>query len=120
LKILEGRLAVCRLDPDSPIPHWGAQGQFYALCRTPDELSILCEESQVPPGVRSETGFRAIRVSGTLAFHLTGVLSSLINPLAEAGIPIFAVSTFDTDYLLIREADLESSKWALEKAGHTF
>jgi hypothetical protein len=113
-----GRLGVCRLDPDAPMPDW-ATGPFVSATRTPAELSIVCDESRVPAEVRREGGWRAIEVAGPLEFSLVGVLDSLTGPLARAGVSIFAMSTFDTDYLLVREVDLARAIAALREAGHT-
>jgi hypothetical protein len=119
LRVLPGALAVARLHPDEPPPAWAAPaGALHALVRTADELSIVCADEAVPPGVQAERGFRAIAVAGPLDFGLTGVLAALAVPLAEAGVPIFAVSTFDTDHLLVRAARLDAAIAALRAAGH--
>jgi hypothetical protein len=110
-------LAVCRLGPHDAPPAWAASGPLQALVRTGDELSIVCAERAVPEGVRAERGFRALRVVGTLDFALTGILAAIAAPLAREGVSIFAVSTFDTDYVLVREADLARARRALEADG---
>ena len=79
---------------------------------------MVCPEENVPAAVRHQAGWRALAVRGPLAFELTGVLASLASPLAEAGVPIFALSTFDTDYLLVPGERLEAALAALEAAGH--
>lgn len=89
------------------------------MTRTADELSIVLPEEARRPEWQAETGWRALRVEGTLDFALTGILASLAAPLARAGVSLFAVSTFDTDYVLIRERDLETAKAALAADGHT-
>jgi hypothetical protein len=86
---------------------------------TPDELSLVVPEAFAPDGAAIEAGWRALRVAGTLDFSLTGVLASLAAPLAQAGVSIFAVSTYDTDYLLVRESGLAAALVALRGAGHT-
>ncbi len=118
LSILPTRLAVCRLERDAPIPAWSLSGAFYTLSRTPDELSIVCPESVVPIGTRAESGWRALKVAGHLDFTLTGILAGLAGALAQAGISLFAISTFDTDYILVKENDLPQAIRALEQAGH--
>ena len=118
LLLLPDRLAVCRLSPDAPAPAWALPGPFSSLTRTADELSIVCPEVQVPDGVRREAGWRALRVAGTLDFAQVGVLAALLAPLAKAGVSVFVVSTFDTDYVLLRERDLARGRLALERAGH--
>jgi hypothetical protein len=111
-------LAVSRLPPDAPIPDWATRGAFHALTRTPAELSIVCSADDVPPDVRTEKGWRCFRLAGPIAFAETGVLSSIAAPLAEAGIGIFAISTFDTDYVLVPGRQLDAAVRALEAAGH--
>jgi len=111
-------LAVCRLDPDRAVPSWAFAGPFASITRTPAELSIVCLENGVPDGVRCERGWRYLAVEGPLAFALTGILASLTRPLALAGVSTFAISTFDTDYLLVREADVERAVELLSRQGH--
>ena len=117
LEVRPGRLAVCRFGPDEPLPAWvfHEDARFYCVMRTPEELSVLCPEDDLPPslGARAERGFRALRVSGTLPFGAVGVLARLTAPLAAAGIPVFVVSSYDTDYLLVREERLEDATRAL-------
>jgi hypothetical protein len=118
LKVIPGTYAVCRLDADAAIPDWALTGSVTSVTRTSDELSIVCPEAQVPKGVRCENGWRCIKVHGPLPFSMTGVLASLVNPLAEAGISLFAFSTYDTDYVLVPEAKLDDALAALSRAGH--
>ncbi len=115
LRLLEGDLAVARLDGDAPLPAWLAMNAKPLACamRTGDELSIVCPEAAVPNDVRSEKGWRAFRIAGTIDFALTGVLASVLEPLAEAKVGIFALSTFDTDYILVRANQLEQARAAL-------
>lgn len=118
LALLPDLLAVCRLDPDSPLPAATSAG-FWSVTRTADEISVILPEDQVQPGWKVEPGWRAFHVAGPLDFGLTGVLASLAQPLADAGIPVFVLSTFDTDYLLVKEVRLERATQTLFKAGHT-
>jgi hypothetical protein len=118
LSILKETFAICRLAPTSPVPAWSSEGDFFSLTRTEDELSVVCRQSSVPESVRSERDWRAFKLEGPIDFSLTGVLSSLAEPLARARIGIFAISTFDTDYILVRAKDLEAAIEVLEKAGH--
>jgi len=120
LRVLPETLAICRLAPSEPVPPWAASGSFGSVTRTPAELSIVGADAATPPGVAAERGWRAIAVDGPLDFALTGVLASLAAPLAAAQISIFSVSTFDTDYVLVREAALDRAVDALERAGHRF
>lgn len=120
LQLLEGSLAVCRLEPSAPVPAWGlVKGHLCSVTRTPEELSVVCGASAVPSGVRCEKDWRAFQVKGPLEFSLTGILDALTDPLARAGVSIFAVSTFDTDYVLVREIQLDEAATALRRAGHT-
>lgn len=118
IAVFEGSYAICRLEPDAAVPQWAGTGRFVSLTRTRKELSIVCEEPAVPAEVHAERGRRLMQIEGTLAFTLTGVLASVAAPLAEAGISIFAVSTYDTDYLLVSDGDLARAEQVLERAGH--
>jgi hypothetical protein len=118
LALPDGTFSVCRLEADAPIPTWATAGDFFSVTRTADELSIVCHEDAVPQGVLSENGWRCLRVAGTLPFSAVGVIASLASALAEGGIPVFAISTFDTDYLLVKETDLAVAVAALRGLGH--
>ena len=118
IAVLPGELTVCRLAPDAVIPDWAFHGDVQCVTRTAYELSIICGSNAVPADVKSERGWRAFKVEGPLDFSLVGILASLATALAEAQISIFAVSTFDTDYILVRSADLEAARAALSEAGH--
>ncbi len=116
---LGGTFAGCHLDGDAPLPAWVAGGPFISISRTADELSVVCRDEAVPAGVRCERGWRCLRVAGTPDLSLVGVLASLLGPLAEAGVSVFVVSTFDTDYLLVKAPDFERAVGVLEQAGHS-
>lgn len=117
--VLPDRLAICRLPPASALPTPPAGGGLWSVTRTADELSLVLSESARDPEWPAETGWRAFRVDGTLDFALIGVLASLTTPLAAAGVGLFVVSTYDTDYLLVRERDLETAARTLTAEGHT-
>jgi hypothetical protein len=119
LNLLPGVFAVCRLAPEAAAPEWATAGPLTSITRTPEELSIVCLEAQVPAGVLGEKGWRCLKIEGPLPFSLTGVLASLVNPLSEAGISLFAFSTYDTDYVLVKETTLDHALQALTRAGHT-
>jgi hypothetical protein len=119
LILMPGRFAVCKRDARAPIPSWAAQDDLFSITRTADELSLVCREGVVPASVQCERGWRCLRVAGTLPFSAVGVLASLTIPLAEARIGVFALSTFDTDYLLVKEGDLPAAMVALQRRGHT-
>jgi hypothetical protein len=119
LDLLPDTLAICRLDAAASVPDWARDaGRFLTISRTPDELSVTTLASAVPAGIRCERPYRALRVRGPLPLGLIGILASLADPLAEAGLSIFAISTFETDYVLVKAGDLESAVRTLELAGH--
>ncbi len=119
LSLLKGRAAICRLSPTEKLPEWAlAEGAFSSVTRTKDELSIVCPESVVPKDIKQDAGWRLFKVAGPLGFELTGILASMAEPLAKAGVSIFAVSTFDTDYLMVKEQKLDLALKTLKEAGH--
>jgi uncharacterized protein len=118
LTVLPGRYAISKLDAKSEIPLWVREGQFLSVTRTATELSIVCEEDRVPPGVPCVAGWRVLRCEGPLDWALTGIVASLAEPLANAGVAIFPIATHDTDYLLIREPQLNDAVQALTRYGH--
>ncbi len=119
LSLLEGRFAVCRLAPGDEVPAWAnGGGALTSITRTRDELSVVCAEGAVPEGIRREGGWRVFQIEGPLDFGLTGILASVAVPLAGAGVSIFAVSTFDTDYVMVREENVPVAIAALRAAGH--
>ena len=115
---LDGLFAVAKLPPDAVIPSWASGSPFFSITRTADELSIVCGEGQVPAGVQREPGWRCLRIAGKMEFSVVGVLASLVGPLAEAGISVFAMSTFDTDYLLVKDSEWGRARGVLGEAGH--
>ncbi|PTA68764.1 ACT domain-containing protein [Deinococcus arcticus] len=117
LSLLPGRYAVVQLPPDAPLPTLA--GAFWSLTRTPDELSLVCAEDQVPPGATAADGWVALKLHGPFPFHLTGILAGVLGPLRDAGVGIFALSTFDTDYVLVKQAQQAGATAALRAAGHT-
>ncbi|BES63792.1 ACT domain-containing protein [Gottschalkiaceae bacterium SANA] len=118
LSVLKGNYGVCRLSPDESIPSWATAGEFYTLSKTLEELSITCELSFIPDGIQVELGWRVMKVEGPLDFALIGILAALSGTLADRGVSIFAISTFDTDYLLVKEKDYNNAVEALRDAGH--
>jgi hypothetical protein len=119
LVVVNGTFAICRLSGDAPIPSWAAGGPFSSITRSTDELSIVCLQDAVPDGIGCERGWRCLRIAGILPFSAVGVLASLLTPLSEAGVSAFAVSTFDTDYLLVKADDFEKAVTALRQVGHS-
>ena len=120
LSLLSETFAICRLGPEADIPFWVQAGDFFSVTRTKEELSLVCLQGIVPQGTRCEKDFRCFKVRGPLDFALTGILSSLTIPLAQAGISVLAISTFDTDYLLIKETQVDRAVQKLSQAGHRF
>lgn len=119
LELLADTLAICRLQPGAPVPSWAEQsGGFLTVSRTPEELSITALQRAVPADAACEKDYRAMRVRGPLPLDLVGILAAIANPLAEAGLSIFAISTYDTDYVLVKAHDLKAALEALERAGH--
>jgi hypothetical protein len=110
--------AVCQLPTDASVPQQTLQAPFYALTRTEDELSLVVPENFAPPEAKVEAGWRCLKVVGPLDFALTGILANLATALAEAGVAIFAISTYDTDYILVKAVDLETAIQSLQAVGH--
>lgn len=119
LSVLSGEYAVCQLPEDAAPPAWALSGELWTLTRAPGELSVVCGAAQVPAGVRAQKGWAALRLHGPFEFTLTGVLAGVLNPLRDAGVGIFALSTFDTDYVLVAQERLPDAVAALRAAGHT-
>lgn len=116
-RLLPGAYAVVRLAPDAPVPDWAMKGDFNSITRTTDELSIVCPAVNVPPEVHSPHRWICLKLEGPFPFSQTGVLLSFIEPVSTKNVPIFAISTYDTDYVLIQE----EFAWAIEvlrEAGH--
>ena len=120
LEVLPGLLAVCRLGPSQGVPEWVLRLPFWSITRTEDEISIVLPEALASPGWKQETGFRALKVRGPLDFGLIGVMARLTVALASAHVSLVAISTFDTDYILVKTPDLARATTALQAAGHTF
>lgn len=119
LHLLPGRMAVSQLPPDAEPPLWCLRASgFCSLTRTADEWSAVCAEEAVPETVRSEKGWRLFRVAGTLDFSLTGVMASIAGPLSAAGVSLFAIATYDTDYVMVKADQLDQAIAALRDAGH--
>lgn len=118
LTVLPARYAICKLDAKSDVPEWADHGDFVSISRTPEDLSIVCLEANVPRDVSNEAGWRIFRCEGPLDLALAGIMVSLAEPLADAGVPIFPIATHHTDYILIKELHLETAIRALTGYGH--
>jgi len=115
---LKGPYAIVRLAGDAAIPEWATKGDFTSISRTADELSIVCLRENLPREIHSAHRWQCFKLEGPFPFSQTGILLSFIEPLSSAGIPLFAVSTFDTDYVLIQDEFADAALGALERAGH--
>jgi hypothetical protein len=115
---LPGLYAIIRLAPDAVVPTWATKGEFTSVTRTVDELSVVCPSDNLPADVRSPHRWICLKLEGPFPFSQTGVLLSFIEPLSKRGIPIFAISTYDTDYVLIQEEWAGAALTALQQAGH--
>ena len=116
--VIPGIYAICHLPADESLPTWATAAGFFSVTRTPDELSIVCETRIAPAGIRKEGGWRGMAVRGPLDFDLTGIIAALAVPLAAARISIFVVSTYETDFLLVRDQDFDRAVLTLRNAGH--
>jgi len=116
LEILPGGYVICRLNPGEPIPEW-LRGELVSVTRTPDEMSVVCRDEGVPHDVQRESGWRCLRVIGKLDFSVIGVIAGITMVLADEGLSVLTLSTFNTDYFLVREKDLSRAAHALEEAG---
>jgi hypothetical protein len=119
LIVLPQDFAVCKLGPEAAIPPWATGGEFFSITHTADELSVVCRQDSVPAGICCDRDWRCLRVAGAMPFSIVGVVAALTAALAEAGISVFVVSTFDTDYLLAKQKDWANALEALRRAGYT-
>jgi hypothetical protein len=118
LTVFPDRYAISRLDAKDDVPTWSGASPFVSISRTPDELSIVCLEANVPSGTTCELGWRVLKCEGPLDAALTGIMVSIAEPLADASVPIFPIATHDTDYILVKEVHLEIAIRALTGYGH--
>lgn len=118
LNLLPSTLAVTRMDPGDPIPEWAKGGSFCSITITKNEMSIFCDSKLIPEGITKVDGWRAFQVAGQLDFELSGIIAQLAVPLSAKQIPIFSISTHDTDYILVGDQQLEDALDVLRRAGH--
>jgi len=119
LSLLPETFAICHFAADAAVPEWATHGQFFSITRTGEELSVIAQTVFVPAALRTEVSWRVLKVHGPFDFSEVGVLASLVAPLAAAGISVFTISTFDTDYLLVQCIQLRDAVAALRNAAHT-
>lgn len=115
MKLLKERYGVCRLDKTELIPEWSKNSDFFSITRTADELSIVCSQDNIPNDIKCEKDWRMLKIQGPLDFSLIGILASISTVLAQKGISIFAISTYDTDYILVKNKDIDNAIEALIK-----
>jgi hypothetical protein len=113
-----GSFAICRLGPGVSVPDWALRGSFFSVTSTSEEVSVVCPQEQVPPETQHEGDWGCLRLRGPFPFSETGILTSFVQPLSERAIPLFAISTFDTDYVLVKQGWVEQAVAALREAGH--
>jgi len=118
MKLLEEKYGVCRLDKTESIPEWSKNSNFFSITRTEDELSIVCSQDSIPDDIKCEKDWRILKVQGPLDFSLIGILASISRVLAQKGISIFAVSTYDTDYILVKNRDIDNAIKSLVNEGY--
>jgi len=119
LDLLEENFVICRLPPLSSLPSWAFTGPFISITKTNDELSIITiDDNRLPKDIQCERNWRCLKLKGPFPFDMTGVLSSVLNPLAKADVGILAISTFDTDYVLIKDKNLQIAIDVLKQNGH--
>jgi hypothetical protein len=118
LRRIQERFAICKLPPDDSFPPWAVSGVIWSVTRTPTELSLVCVQANLPAGFAAERDWRALQVVGPLPFEMVGVLASVAAPLADAGVSIFAISTVETDFILVREQSFEKACQILVQGGH--
>ena len=119
LSLLAETFTICHLAAGAAVPEWATQGQFFSITRTSEELSVIAETVLIPERLRTEVSWRVMKVHGPFDLSEVGVLASLVTPLAAAGVSVFTISTFDTDYLLVQSIQLLEALTTLRNAGHT-
>jgi hypothetical protein len=119
LGVLARRLAICRMSALAAIPAWATAEAFFSVTRTADELSVVCGERHVPAEATASRGWRALMLHGPFDFAQSGIMAAVAAPLSAAGIPIFPIATYDTDYVLVRADELQRAIEVLREAGHT-
>jgi uncharacterized protein len=117
LLLFEDSFAICRMDRDAPVPEWAIEGYFFSVSRTPDELSLVVLETSVPAGVDCESGWRCLKIESPFDFDLSGMITSIAAPVAKTEVAVFVVATQDSDYLLVKERNLDRALSTLSEKG---
>jgi hypothetical protein len=115
---IHGSFAICRLEAGAALPAWACRGAFFSITSTAEEFSVVCPQTQVPPEIAHEGDWVCLKLQGPFPFSETGILTSFVQPLSERAIPLFAISTFDTDYVLVKQGWVDRAVAALREAGH--
>jgi hypothetical protein len=115
MKLFKDKYGVCRLTRNESIPKWAQDSDFFSITKTSEELSIVCHEDSIPSEIKCERDWRILKIEGPLDFSLIGILASISTILAQKGISIFAISTYDTDYILIKNKDIDNAVESLLK-----
>lgn len=118
MKLLEEKYGVCRLDKYEEVPEWVNKDDFFSITKTYDELSIVCLEDNIPNNIKCERDWRILKVEGPLDFSLVGILAYISSVLAQNSISIFAISTYDTDYILVKNKDVDRAIEVLREDGY--
>ncbi len=118
IRLVDVEYAITRLNIGTPLPEWLVGPGFWTVSSSREEMTLVCRAARIPPGVQSSGGWRCLRIEQHFSFDVPGVLASVLNPLSEAGVGIFANSTFSTDYVFIMGSDLDKAVAALKAHGH--
>ncbi|UJR37275.1 hypothetical protein I4U23_029984 [Adineta vaga] len=119
LNLLRENFVICRLSPSSSLPAWAFDGPFVSITKTNDELSIITiDDQRLPRDIQCERNWKCFKLKGPFSFDMTGILTSILNPLAKTDVGILAISTFDTDYVLVKDKNLQVAIDALVQNGH--
>lgn len=120
LKVLSETFAIHRLEADATVPSSVFKYPVYFIGKTPDELSIVLPQSATLPSIETDSDWRALKVLGPLSLSLVGIMSEISSVLSNARVSIFVLSTFDTDFVLVKQEQLNTAKQALIKNGYIF
>jgi hypothetical protein len=119
LSLLKDKYAICTLPNDTPIPDWALTQSLISITRTGKELTIVCRMDSIPSELQSDLNWRCFRIDGSFDLNQIGVISSISSPLADAGISIYVISTYDTDYFLVQDKNVEQTISTLSNSGHS-
>ena len=119
LSLLKNKYAICTLPNTAPIPDWALTEILISITRTDKELTIVCKQDMIPSELQSDINWRCFKIDGSFDLNQTGVISSISSPLADAGISIYVISTYDTDYFLVQDQNLQKAISTLSNSGHS-